>query len=74
MNTCAELMVVAATLAGLTMFSIAGKAFDIAVYTTQGMVRLTGMLDNRNQVDEAFTVTRAGAGVHSSHDELNLKR
>lgn len=50
------------------------KSFDIAVYTTKGMVRLTGILDNQNQIDQAFTVTRAIAGVHSIHDELSLKQ
>jgi osmotically-inducible protein OsmY len=49
------------------------KHFDIDVYTEKGIVRLTGIVDNQNQIDRAFTVTRAIAGVHSIHDELTLK-
>jgi osmotically-inducible protein OsmY len=50
------------------------KNFDIAVYTAKGVVRLTGILDNQNQIDQAFTVTRAVSGVHSIRDELTLKK
>jgi hyperosmotically inducible protein len=49
------------------------KHFDIDVYTEKGIVRLTGIVDNQNQIDRAFTVTRAIAGVQSIHDELKLK-
>ncbi len=50
------------------------KAFDIAVVTTQGDVRLTGTVDSQSQIDHADTVVRALDGVHSIHDELVLKK
>ena len=50
------------------------KAFDIAVVTTQGDVRLTGTVDTQSQIDHADTLVRALNGVHSIHDELALKK
>ena len=49
------------------------KRFDIAVVTTKGDVRLTGILDNQSQIDRAHSLARAVEGVHSIHDELTLK-
>jgi osmotically-inducible protein OsmY len=50
------------------------QGHDIAVVTTKGDVRLTGVLDTQAQVDEALTVARATAGVHAIHDELSVKK
>jgi hyperosmotically inducible protein len=50
------------------------KGFDIAVVTTKGDVRLTGILDNQNQIDRANALARAVDGVHAIHDELTLKK
>jgi osmotically-inducible protein OsmY len=49
------------------------KAFNIAVVTQKGDVRLTGVLDNQAQVDAALKLARAAEGAHSIHDELTLK-
>ena len=49
------------------------KAFDIAVATTKGDVRLSGRVDNQAQADAAVKLARATAGVHSIHDELTVK-
>lgn len=51
----------------------AGKRFDIAVVTTKGDVRLTGILDSPNQIDRVTSVVRGIDGVHSIHDEMTLK-
>ena len=45
----------------------------IAVSTLKGDVRLSGVLDTREQVDTALRVARAADGVHSIHDELTVK-
>ena len=45
----------------------------IAVSTLKGDVRLSGVLDTREQVDTALRVARAAEGVHSIHDELTVK-
>jgi hyperosmotically inducible protein len=50
------------------------KSFDIAVVTTKGDVRLTGILDNQDQIDRAISLARAVEGVHAIHDELTLKK
>jgi hyperosmotically inducible protein len=49
------------------------KHLDIAVLTTKGDVRLTGILDDQSQIDRAHSLARAVEGVHSIHDELTLK-
>jgi osmotically-inducible protein OsmY len=48
--------------------------FDIRVVTLKGDVRLIGVLDKQEQIDEAIKVARAADGVHSIHDELTLKK
>ena len=50
------------------------KGMDIAVVTTNGDVRLTGMLDSQAQIDEAIRIARAVNGVHSIHHELTIKQ
>ncbi len=50
------------------------KGFDIAVVTTKGDVRLTGIVDNQIQIDRADALARAVDGVHAIHDELTLKK
>ena len=50
------------------------KGFDIGVVTLKGDVRLTGVLAEQSQIDEALKMARAAAGAHSVHDELTLKK
>jgi osmotically-inducible protein OsmY len=47
---------------------------DIAVVTTKGDVRLTAVLDNQAQIDDALRIARAADGAHSIHDELTLRK
>lgn len=50
------------------------KGFDIAVVTTKGDVRLTGVVDTQAQIDQVDKVVRGVKGVHSIHDELTIKK
>lgn len=50
------------------------KAFDISVVTLKGDVRLTGVLDNQLQIDEALGIARAAGGAHTVHNELTIKK
>ncbi len=50
------------------------KGFDITVVTLKGDVRLTGVLDNQAQIDEAIKIARASDGAHTIHDELTIKK
>jgi hyperosmotically inducible protein len=50
------------------------KGFDIGVVTLKGDVRLTGVLNEQTQIDEAVKMARSAAGAHSVHDELTLKK
>ncbi|MEQ1683180.1 MAG: BON domain-containing protein [Burkholderiaceae bacterium] len=50
------------------------KAFDIAVVTLKGDVRLTGVLDNQAQIDTAIGIARAADGAHTIHDELSIRK
>jgi hyperosmotically inducible periplasmic protein len=50
------------------------KGMEIAVVTTQGDVRLTGVLDTQPQIDDALRIARAAEGAHAIHDELTLKK
>lgn len=50
------------------------KSFDISVATKKGDVRLTGFVDNQAQIDRSIAVARAVQGVHSIHDELQIKK
>jgi osmotically-inducible protein OsmY len=49
------------------------SAFDIAIVTTKGDVRLTGKVDTQLQINQIVSITRAVEGVKSVHDELTLK-
>jgi osmotically-inducible protein OsmY len=48
------------------------KGTDITVVTSKGDVRLTGMLDNQAQIDDAVRIARAADGAHTIHDELTI--
>lgn len=50
------------------------KAFDIAVVTTKGDVRLTGAVDTQKQIDQVDKIVRSIEGVHSIHDELTIRK
>lgn len=50
------------------------KGFDINVVTLNGDVRLTAVLDNQAQIDEALKIARASEGAHSIHDELTIRK
>jgi hyperosmotically inducible protein len=50
------------------------KSFDIVVATLKGDVRLTGMVDNQSQIEQAIKFVRSIPGVHTIHDELGIKK
>lgn len=50
------------------------KGADIAVATTNGEVRLTGVLDSQAQIDDALRVARAAEGSRTVHDGLTLRK
>jgi hyperosmotically inducible protein len=50
------------------------RGVDIQVATMNGDVRLTGVVDNQGQIDEALRIARVAEGSHSVHDELTLKK
>ncbi|MGZ8270936.1 MAG: BON domain-containing protein [Methylophilus sp.] len=50
------------------------KGYDIAVVTTKGDVRLTGVVDTQAQIDQIDKIVRDVEGVHSVHDELTIKK
>ncbi len=50
------------------------KGFDIAVVTTKGDVRLTGVVDLPSQMYEAVRIARAAEGAHTIHNEITLKQ
>ena len=50
------------------------KGIDITVITVKGDVRLSGMLDNQTQIDEALRIARAADGAHTIHDELTIRK
>lgn len=50
------------------------KGFDIIVVTLKGDVRLTGVVENQNQIDYVKKLVRSIKGVHSIHDELSIKQ
>jgi hyperosmotically inducible periplasmic protein len=52
--------------------SLQGQVITVATY--KGEVRLTGMLDNQFQVDDAMRIARAADGAHTVHDELTLRK
>jgi hyperosmotically inducible protein len=50
------------------------QRFDINVETTKGDVRMTGVLENQAQIDDAVRIARAANGVHGIHDELTIRK
>jgi hypothetical protein len=50
------------------------KGFDIAVVTTKGDVRLTGVVDNQSQIDHVIKLARSIEGAQAIHDELTIKK
>jgi hyperosmotically inducible periplasmic protein len=50
------------------------RQFDIIVMTTQGDVRMYGMLDSQAQVKEAIKIARAAQGTQSIRNELTVRR
>lgn len=52
--------------------SLAGQ--DIAVVTTKGDVRLTGVVASQVQIDTALGAARAAEGAHTIHNELTVKQ
>lgn len=50
------------------------SGLDITVVTTNGDVRLNGVLNSQAQVDEAIKIARASDGTHAIHDELTIKK
>ena len=50
------------------------KGFDIQVVTIKGDVRLIGVVDTQNHIDEALKIARAAEGAHSIHNELIIKK
>lgn len=47
---------------------------DIAVVTTKGDVRLTGVVASQAQIDTALGAARAAEGAHTIHNELTVKQ
>lgn len=49
------------------------KSFDIGVATTNGEVKLTGLVDNQGQIDQATRIARAAEGASSIKSDLRIK-
>jgi osmotically-inducible protein OsmY len=49
------------------------SGFNIVVVTTKGDVRLTGNVDNKEQIQQILAIARAVDGVKTVHDELKVK-
>lgn len=47
---------------------------EIAVITTKGDVRITGMAETQSQKDRAEKIVREVQGVHAVHDELTIRQ
>jgi hyperosmotically inducible protein len=50
------------------------KEFDIAVVTTMGEIRLTGVVDNQGQIQQAIKLARSMEGAHAIRDQLSIKK
>lgn len=50
------------------------KGTSVTVVTTNGDVRLTGVLNTQVQIDEVLRIARAADGTHAIHDELTLRK
>ena len=49
------------------------SGFNIVVVTTKSDVRLTGNVDNKEQIQQILAIARAVDGVKTVHDELKVK-
>ena len=50
------------------------KTLDIAAVTRQGVVQLSGFVNNQTQMDRAIEVARGIQGVNSVSNEMSLKK
>lgn len=50
------------------------KSLDIAVVTRQGVVQLSGFVNNQSQIDRAIEVAQRIAGVSSVNNEMSVKK
>ncbi len=50
------------------------KSRDIAVVTRQGVVQLSGFVDNQTQIARAIEVTHGVAGVSNVSNEMSIKK
>jgi len=50
------------------------KSLDIAVVTRQGVVQLSGFVNNQDQIDRAIEVAQRIAGVSSVSNEMSIKK
>jgi len=50
------------------------KSLDIAVVTREGVVQLSGFVNNQAQIDRALDVARGIAGVSSVSNEMSIKK
>lgn len=50
------------------------KSLDIAVVTRQGVVQLSGFVNNQSQIDRAIEVVQRIAGVSSVNNEMSVKK
>lgn len=50
------------------------KGLDIDVDTTQGTVRLSGMVDSQTQIDMAVQIAQGVEGVSNVQNELTVKQ
>lgn len=50
------------------------RSLDISVLTVNGVVQLTGFVDNRDQIDQASAIAQAAEGAGSVKNELAIKR
>ena len=49
------------------------KNLNIDILTTNGDVRLVGVVETQSQMDTAVTLAKGAAGVHTVHNELTIK-
>ena len=50
------------------------KGLSITAVTTNGDVKITGVVDNQGQIDYANKLVRSIDGVHSIHNHLSIKK
>jgi hyperosmotically inducible periplasmic protein len=50
------------------------KSSDISVVTRDGMVQLSGFVDNQTQIDRATEVARGVEGVKNVVNEMSVKK